>query len=305
MLGTGVSQKGSLVSSEILRFDFSYDQPIGNDDLIIIERLVNEQIQKNTPVQIEYMDIDSAMKKGAMALFGEKYGETVRVLTMGENSDQTPFSIELCGGIHVVQTGDIGLFKIISESGIASGIRRIEALTGMGAVRYIQTGENILSTLATNFKAKRNEIELRVRTLADKQRELEKHIERLEQKLASHQAVSLLDDAADLNGTKLLITKVTGIDGKAIRGLMDTLKSRLDNAVIVLVGETNELALAASVAKSLQEKTKAGDIIRHLANELGGKGGGKADYAQGGSPSSNQLDSVLDNLKNKLTQELS
>ena len=279
VLGTGVSQKGSLVSSEILRFDFSYDQPIGNDDLIIIERLVNEQIQKNTPVQIEYMDIDSAMKKGAMALFGEKYGETVRVLTMGENSDQTPFSIELCGGIHVVQTGDIGLFKIISESGIASGIRRIEALTGMGAVRYIQTGENILSTLATNFKAKRNEIELRVRTLADKQRELEKHIERLEQKLASHQAVSLLDDAADLNGTKLLITKVTGIDGKAIRGLMDTLKSRLDNAVIVLVGETNELALAASVAKSLQEKTKAGDIIRHLANELGGKGGGKADYA--------------------------
>lgn len=141
VLGTGVTQKGSLVSSEVLRFDFSYDKPISADELRQVERLVNEQIQKNTPVQIEYLAIDDAMKKGAMALFGEKYGETVRVLTMGENADKSAFSIELCGGLHVGQTGEIGLFKIVSESGIAAGVRRIEALTGMGAVRYVQAGE--------------------------------------------------------------------------------------------------------------------------------------------------------------------
>lgn len=304
VLGTGVTQKGSLVSSEVLRFDFSYDKPISADELRQVERLVNEQIQKNTPVQIEYLAIDDAMKKGAMALFGEKYGETVRVLTMGENADKSAFSIELCGGLHVGQTGEIGLFKIVSESGIAAGVRRIEALTGMGAVRYVQAGEEILGNLATSFKAKRSEISTRVTTLSERGRELEKQIERLEQKLASHQAVALLDNATDVNGTKLLIEKVAGIDGKAIRGLMDTLKSRLDNAVIVLVGETDDLALSASVAKDLQNKVKAGDIIRHLATELGGKGGGKPDYAQGGSPKSDKLGQVLKDLTEKLTADL-
>ena len=305
VLGTGVSQKGSLVSSEVLRFDFSYDAPISDNDLVTIERMVNEKIQQNTPVKIEYMDIDSAMQQGAMALFGEKYGDTVRVLTMGKNSDDTPFSIELCGGIHVGHTGDIGLFKIVSESGIASGIRRIEALTGMGALRYIQTGDKILNTLGNTFKAKRDEIEPRVRNLADKQRELEKHIERLEQKLASHQAVALLDTAIDIHSGKLLVAKANGVDGKSIRGLMDTLKSRLPSAVIVLVGETQDLALAASVSKDLQDKVKAGDIIRHLANELGGKGGGKADYAQGGASQNSNLNTILDALRSKLTGELS
>ena len=305
VLGTGVAQKGSLVSSEVLRFDFSHDEPISQEDLLTIERMVNEQIQKNSPVQIEHLPIDEAMKKGAMALFGEKYGETVRVLTMGENADKTPFSIELCGGLHVVHTGDIGLFKIVAESGIAAGVRRIEALTGMGAIRYIQQGESILGNIATNFKAKRGEIETRVTSLSERSRELEKQLEKSEQKLASYQATSLLSNAIKLdNGINLLVTKADGIDGKSIRGLMDTAKSRLDNAVIVLVGETNDLALAASVAKGLTDKVKAGDIIRHLAAELNGKGGGKPDYAQGGAEKSDKLGAVLSALKANLSDTL-
>ncbi|SPX85096.1 alanine--tRNA ligase [Moraxella ovis] len=305
VLGTGVAQKGSLVSSEVLRFDFSHDKPISQEDLLTIERMVNEQIQKNSPVQIEHLPIDEAMKKGAMALFGEKYGETVRVLTMGENADKMPFSIELCGGLHVVHTGDIGLFKIVAESGIAAGVRRIEALTGMGAIRYVQQGESILGNLATNFKAKRGEIETRVTSLSERSRELEKQLEKSEQKLASYQAASLLSSAIKLdNGVNLLVTKADGIDGKAIRGLMDTAKSRLDNAVIVLVGETNDLALAASVAKGLTDKVKAGDIIRHLAAELSGKGGGKPDYAQGGAEKSDKLGAVLSALKANLSDTL-
>ena len=305
VLGTGVAQKGSLVSSEVLRFDFSHDEPISQEDLLTIERMVNEQIQKNSPVQIEHLPIDEAMKKGAMALFGEKYGETVRVLTMGENADKTPFSIELCGGLHVVHTGDIGLFKIVAESGIAAGVRRIEAITGMGAIRYIQQGESILGNLATNFKAKRGEIVTRVTSLSERSRELEKQLEKSEQKLASYQAASLLSNAIKLdNGINLLVTKADGIDGKSIRGLMDTAKSRLDNAVIVLVGETNDLALAASVAKGLTDKVKAGDIIRHLAAELSGKGGGKPDYAQGGAEKSDKLGAVLSALKANLSDTL-
>lgn len=304
VLGDGVAQKGSLVSSEVLRFDFSYDGSISAEELAQVERLVNEQIQKNTTVSIEHMDIDSAMKKGAMALFGEKYGETVRVLTMGEKADKTPFSIELCGGIHVLRTGDIGMFKITSESGIAAGVRRIEALTGMGALRYIQAGERTLATLANNLKAKRNEILSRITSQSEKQRELEKQLEQLSQKLASLQAVSLLDQAINIGEHQLLIAKVAGIDGKSIRGLTDTLKSRLTNGIIVLVGETDDLAIAASVAKGAQDRVKAGDIIRHLAGELGGKGGGKPDYAQGGAPKSDKLATVLEALQTKLTADL-
>ncbi|WP_019672640.1 alanine--tRNA ligase [Psychrobacter lutiphocae] len=298
VLGEKVSQKGSLVTSEVLRFDFSYDTPVSARDLLTIERLVNEQIQANIATQIEFMNIDEAMAKGAAALFGEKYGETVRVLTMGtreiEDGVEKPFSIELCGGLHVKRTGDIGLFKITSESGIAAGIRRIEALTGMGALRYVQQADSQLTTLANQLKAKRPEVAERVQSMADKQRELEKEIERLNQKIASAQAASLIDDVQLIADKKVLIAQVAGIDGKAIRGLMDDMKSKLQDTIIVLIGEKGEqLALAASVSKSLTGDIKAGDIIRYLATELGGKGGGKPDYAQGGAPNSDKLATVV------------
>ncbi|WP_440824827.1 alanine--tRNA ligase [Psychrobacter cryohalolentis] len=309
VLGDEVTQKGSLVSSEVLRFDFSYDKPVSTAEITRIERLVNEQIQVNTPARIENMSIDEAMKQGAMALFGEKYGSDVRVLTMGTDSiidgQRKPFSIELCGGLHVKRTGDIGVLKITSESGIAAGIRRIEAVTGMNAIKNIQQSEQQLSELASQLKVKRPEVAQRVRTMADKQRELEKKLERLEQKIASAQAANLLDDVQTIAGTPVLISTLSGIDGKSIRTLMDDIKSKLPDSVIVLIGDKDQqLALAASVAKSVTAKVKAGDIIRHLAGELGGKGGGKPDYAQGGAPKAANTSAVVNALPAWIADQL-
>ncbi len=309
VLGDTVTQKGSLVSSEVLRFDFAYDKPVTPDEISRIERLVNEQIQANTPTRIEHMSIDEAMNQGAMALFGEKYGNDVRVLTMGTerivDGQRKPFSIELCGGLHVQRTGDIGLLKITSESGIAAGIRRIEAVTGMNAIKNIQQGEQQLSELASQLKAKRPDVAQRVRTMVDKQRELEKELERLQQKMASAQAANLLDEVQNIADTPVLISTLSGIDGKSIRTLMDDIKSKLPDSVIVLIGDKNEqLALAASVAKSVTAKIKAGDIIRHLAGELGGKGGGKPDYAQGGAPKSDSAKAVIDALPAWIAEQL-
>ncbi len=309
VLGDEVTQKGSLVSSEVLRFDFSYDKPVSTAEITRIERLVNEQIQANTPARIKNMSIDEAMKQGAMALFGEKYGSDVRVLTMGTDSivdgQRKPFSIELCGGLHVKRTGDIGVLKITSESGIAAGIRRIEAVTGMNAIKNIQQSEQQLSELASQLKVKRPEVAQRVRTMADKQRELEKQLERLEQKIASAQAANLLDDVQTIAGTPVLISTLSGIDGKSIRTLMDDIKSKLPDSVIVLIGDKDEqLALAASVAKSVTVKVKAGDIIRHLAGELGGKGGGKPDYAQGGAPKAANTSAVVNALPAWIADQL-
>ncbi|MGX8219631.1 alanine--tRNA ligase [Psychrobacter celer] len=309
VLGDTVTQKGSLVSSEVLRFDFAYDKPVTPDEISRIERLVNEQIQANTPTRIEHMSIDEAMNQGAMALFGEKYGSDVRVLTMGTerivDGQRKPFSIELCGGLHVKRTGDIGLLKITSESGIAAGIRRIEAVTGMNAIKNIQQGEQQLSELASQLKAKRPDVAQRVRTMVDKQRELEKELERLQQKMASAQAANLLDEVQTIADTPVLISTLSGIDGKSIRTLMDDIKSKLPDSVIVLIGDKNEqLALAASVAKSVTAKIKAGDIIRHLAGELGGKGGGKPDYAQGGAPKSDSAKAVIDALPAWIAEQL-
>ncbi|PKH83434.1 alanine--tRNA ligase [Psychrobacter sp. 4Bb] len=310
VLGDAVTQKGSLVSSEVLRFDFAYDKPVSAAEIMRVERLVNEQIQANTPARIEHMSIDEAMNQGAMALFGEKYGSDVRVLTMGTDrivdGQRKPFSIELCGGLHVQRTGDIGVLKITSESGIAAGIRRVEAVTGMNAVKNIQQSEQQLSELASQLKVKRPEVAQRVRTMADKQRDLEKQLERLEQKIASAQAANLLDDVQTIAGTPVLISTLSGIDGKSIRTLMDDIKSKLPDSVIVLIGDKdNQLALAASVAKSVTAKVKAGDIIRHLAGELGGKGGGKPDYAQGGAPKSGNSAAVISALPAWIETQLS
>lgn len=309
VLGGEVTQKGSLVSSEVLRFDFSYDKPVSSAELMQIERLVNEQIQANAPACIEHMSIDEAMDKGAIALFGEKYGNDVRVLTMGTekvvDGQRQPFSIELCGGLHVERTGDIGILKITSESGIAAGVRRIEAVTGMNAVKYLQQGDQQLSELAGRLKVKRPEIAQRVQTMADKQRELEKQLERLEQKMASAQAANLLDDVQNIADVPVLISTLSGIDGKSIRTLMDDIKSKLPDSVIVLIGDKDgQLALAASVAKSVTNRIKAGDIVRHLAGELGGKGGGKPDYAQGGAPKPDNSAAIISSLPKWLESQL-
>ncbi len=309
VLGDEVTQKGSLVSSDVLRFDFSYARPVSSAEIARIERLVNEQIQANTQASIETMSIDEAMDKGAIALFGEKYGSDVRVLTMGTDRSidgkSQPFSIELCGGLHVQRTGDIGLLKITSEAGIAAGIRRIEAVTGMGAIKYIQQNDSQLSQLASQLKAKRPEVIARVQNMADKQRDLEKQLERLEQKLASAQAADLLKEVQTIAGIPVLISTLAGVDGKSIRPLMDDIKSKLPDSVIVLIGDKDEqLALSASVAKSLTARIKAGDIIRHLAGELGGKGGGKPDYAQGGAPKAANTAAVISALPAWITEQL-
>lgn len=310
LLGEEVTQKGSLVTSNVLRFDFSLDRPVTSDELIAIENTVNQQILANIPTSAETMTIDNAMQKGAMALFGEKYGDEVRVLTMGTvDADDKPFSIELCGGLHVERTGDIGLFKIVSESGIAAGIRRIEAVTGMGALKYVQQGDAQLQILAGNLKAKRPEIAERVQAMADKQRELEKQIERLQQKLASSQAHTLVEQIQDIAGVKVLAATVTGIDGKSIRPLIDDLKSKQPDSVIVIIGDKDnkaggQLALASAVGKNLTSKIKAGDIIRYLAGELGGKGGGKPDYAQGGATKPDNFAQIAQALPKWIEEQL-
>lgn len=306
-LGDDVTQKGSLVNSELLRFDFSYDKPLSAQDLMTIENMVNQQILANQPAKVELLTMDEAKAKGAMALFGEKYGDTVRVLSMGTtDSEGRPFSIELCGGLHVQRTGDIGLFKIISEQGIAAGVRRIEAMTGMGAVKYVQQGEQQLSELASQLKAKRPEIAERVSQLADKTRDLEKQLERLQQKLASAQAKTLLDDVQTLNGHTVLVAQVSDMDGRALRTLSDDVKSRLPHAVIVLSSvHDDKVAVTASVDKGLTNQVKAGDIIKHVTEQLGGKGGGKPDFAQGGASDIAGLPAVLAALPTWLGEKLS
>lgn len=304
-LGEGVTQKGSLVNAEILRFDFSHDKPLTNNDITTIEQLVNQQILANQPATDEILTMDEAKAKGAMALFGEKYGDTVRVLSMGTmDKNGKPFSIELCGGLHVQRTGDIGLFKIISEQGIAAGIRRIEAVTGMTALKYVQQGDKQLNVLANQLKAKRPEIAERVQQLADKNRDLEKQIERLQQKLASSQAKALLDNVQQINNLPVLIATLQGLDSKALRTLSDDLKSKLANSVIVLAStHDDKIALIASVAKDLTKQIKAGDIIKHLCQKLGGKGGGKPDFAQGGATASAELDKIMAELTDWIAQQ--
>ena len=305
-LGTGVTQKGSLVNSEVLRFDFSYDKALTEQDIITIENIVNQQILANQPATVEMLSMTQAQDKGAMALFGEKYGDTVRVLSMGTvDKDGKPFSIELCGGLHVQRTGDIGLFKIVSEQGIAAGIRRIEAVTGMGAVKYVQQGEKQLNQLASQLKAKRDEIADRVNQLTDKTRDLEKQLERLQQKLASSQAKDLINNVQDIKGQKVLIASLQGMDGKALRTIADDMKSKLHDGIVVLAGVADDkIALTASVGKDLTSKIKAGDIIKHLSEQLGGKGGGKPDFAQGGATDVAGLPGVLAALPNWLAERL-
>ncbi|OAL83498.1 alanine--tRNA ligase [Acinetobacter sp. SFD] len=297
ILGAHVQQKGSLVASDILRFDFANDQPVTFEQLQEIERLVNAEVIANTEVTTELLDIESAKAKGAMMLFGEKYGDEVRVLTMGSVIDEKNFSIELCGGIHVKRTGDIGLFKITSEGGVAAGVRRIEAVTGTKAVEVAQKADRDINTINGLLKAQKDQTIEKVEALVDTASSLQKQIEQLNQKLASLQAGELLGQVQKIAGRQTLITTVQGMDAKSLRNLHDGVKSKLENAVIVLAGvEGDKVSLIASVAKDFTASIKAGDIIKHLATELGGKGGGKPDLAQGGAPLNEKFASVMADL---------
>ncbi|WP_407411971.1 alanine--tRNA ligase [Acinetobacter sp.] len=297
ILGSHVQQKGSLVASDILRFDFANDQPVTFEQLQEIERLVNAEVVANTEVTTELLDIESAKAKGAMMLFGEKYGDEVRVLSMGSVIEEKNFSIELCGGIHVKRTGDIGLFRITSEGGVAAGVRRIEAVTGNKAVAAAQKADRDIHAINELLKAQKDQTLEKVEALSATASSLQKHIEQLNQKLASLQAAELLSQVQDIAGRQTLITTVEGMDAKSLRTLHDSVKSKLDNAVIVLAAvEDDKVSLLASVAKDFTASIKAGDIIKHLATELGGKGGGKPDLAQGGAPLNEKFAPVMADL---------
>ena len=294
VLGAHVQQKGSLVASDILRFDFAHDQPVSFEQLQQIERLVNAEVIANTAVNTELLDIEAAKAKGAMMLFGEKYGDEVRVLSMGSIIEEQNFSIELCGGIHVQRTGDIGLFKITSEGGVAAGVRRIEAVTGHKAIEAAQKADRDINIINSLLKAQKDQTLEKVEALSDTASSLQKQIEQLNQKLASFQAADLLDQVQTIVGRQTLITTVKGVDAKSLRNLHDSVKSKLADAVIVLAGiDGDKVSLIASVAQQYAAQLKAGDIIKHLSQELGGKGGGKPDLAQGGAPLNEKFDDVM------------
>ncbi len=294
IVGDQVNQKGSLVESDKLRFDFSHDEAVSKSNLDEVEALVNKQILGNSKVKTEETDIESAKKKGAMALFGEKYGETVRVLTMGDND----FSVELCGGTHVERLGDIGRFKIISESGVASGVRRIEAVTGQEAYRLDKVNENSLDMIANLTKSNSANVLEKVKQLISNQKNLEKQISSFKKQLASDQGSDLASSAEDINGIKLLATEVSGVSAKDLRDLADKLKDKLGTAVVVLaVVSGKKVSLISAVTKNLTDKYQAGVILNHVASQIGGKGGGRSDMAQGGGTEPEKLSDALNSVK--------
>ncbi len=289
VLGDHVQQKGSLVDSQRLRFDFSHFESIKPEQIKALEDIVNAEIRKNTPVQTEEMPIDEARKKGAMALFGEKYGDTVRVLTMGGD-----FSVELCGGIHAKRTGDIGLLKITSEGGVASGVRRIEAVTGATALNYLNQAEEQLKEAAQLVKGSRDNLIDKLSAVIERNRALEKQLEQLQAKAASAAGDDLSASAIDVKGVKVLTARIDGQDGKALLALVDQLKNKLGQAVILLGGvHDDKVVLVSGVTKELTARLKAGDLMKQAATAVGGKGGGRPDMAQGGGVDASALDAAL------------
>ncbi|NEV63280.1 alanine--tRNA ligase [Thiorhodococcus minor] len=277
VLGDHVQQKGSLVEADRLRFDFSHFEPVSREQLLVIERLVNQEIRANHMVETRIMSLSDAKASGAMALFGEKYADQVRVLRMGD------FSTELCGGTHVKAVGDIGLFKILSETGIAAGVRRIEGVTGATALDWVEADEDRLLGLAGMLKGSREDVEERVAQLMDKARRLEKDLEQLKAKLASSAGQDLAAQAVEVEGIRVLSARLDGADPKSLRTTMDQLKDKLGSAVVVLATESDgKVSLVAGVTKDLTDRVKAGDLIREVAQKVGGKGGGRPDMAQAG-----------------------
>ena len=289
VLGDHVQQKGSLVDSQRLRFDFSHFEAIKPEQLKALEDIVNAEIRKNTAVETEETDIETAKQKGAMALFGEKYGDNVRVLSMGGD-----FSVELCGGIHANRTGDIGLLKIISEGGVASGVRRIEAVTGAAALAYLNAAEEQLKEAANLVKGSRDNLIDKLSAVLERNRALEKQLEQLQAKAASAAGDDLSNSAVDVKDVKVLAARLDGQDGKALLALVDQLKNKLGRAVILL-GSVHEekVVLVAGVTKDLTGQLKAGDLMKQAAAAVGGKGGGRPDMAQGGGTDAGALDAAL------------
>ncbi len=266
-----------MVDSERLRFDFSHFEPVTREQLQTIERMANEQIRGNDVVETRIMSLKDAKKSGAMALFGEKYDDQVRVLRMGD------FSTELCGGTHVKAVGDIGLVKITAETGIASGVRRIEAVTGEQAINWVEEDENRLHRVAGLVKSGRDDVEGKVAQLVERNRKLEKELERLKAKLASAAGSDLSTGATDIGGVKMLVAKLEGVDPKSLRDTMDQLKNKLGSAVIVLAtADGGKVSLVAGVTKDQTGKVKAGDLVKYVAEKVGGRGGGRPDMAQAG-----------------------
>jgi alanyl-tRNA synthetase len=301
VLGKHVQQKGSLVAPERLRFDFAHFQPVSADELKRIERRVNEQIRANLEGETRSMSYDDAVAGGAIALFGEKYGDVVRVLRLGD------FSTELCGGTHVHRTGDIGLFKIVSEGGVAAGVRRIEAVTGEGALEYVAHTDELLKTVAGLVRGTREDVLQRVQEGQEQVRQLEKQLRTLKDKLASGQGTDLAATAVDVAGVKVVATLIEGADAAALRNAVDQLKERLKSAVIVLasIADANRISLVAGVTPDLVSRVKAGEIVGSVAAQVGGKGGGRADFAQAGGTNPAALPAALTQVAALVREKLS
>ncbi|HSP56977.1 MAG TPA: alanine--tRNA ligase [Halomonas sp.] len=290
VLGDHVQQKGSLVTPERLRFDFSHFEAMTPEQLAEVETIVNAQILANAATRIEQMSLDQAKAKGAAALFEAKYADNVRVLTIGSED----FSIELCGGTHVARSGDIGCFHIVSEAGIASGVRRIEAITGEGALAHFREQEARLNRIGERLKAKPEQAEERVESLVERNRALEKELERLKAKLASAAGSDMLSQASEVNGVKVLATKLEGVSGKELRGVLDQLKNKLGSGIVVLgVADAGKVSLIAGVTSDLTGRVKAGELVNHVASQVGGKGGGRPDMAQAGGSDAAALPGAL------------
>ncbi|ECH8835962.1 alanine--tRNA ligase [Salmonella enterica subsp. enterica] len=299
VLGTHVAQKGSLVSDKVLRFDFSHNEAMKPSEIRQVENLVNAQIRRNLPIETNIMDLDAAKAKGAMALFGEKYDERVRVLSMGD------FSTELCGGTHASRTGDIGLFRIISESGTAAGIRRIEAVTGEGAMATVHAQSDRLNDIAHLLKGDSQNLGDKVRAVLERTRQLEKELQQLKDQAAAQESANLSSKAVDLNGVKLLVSELAGIEPKMLRTMVDDLKNQLGSTVIVLATVVEgKVSLIAGVSKDVTDRVKAGELIGMVAQQVGGKGGGRPDMAQAGGTDAAALPAALASVQGWVSAKL-
>lgn len=299
VLGTHVSQKGSLVNDKVLRFDFSHNEAMKPEEIRAVEDLVNAQIRRNLPIETNIMDLEAAKAKGAMALFGEKYDERVRVLSMGD------FSTELCGGTHASRTGDIGLFRIISESGTAAGVRRIEAVTGEGAIATVHADSDRLSEVAHLLKGDSNNLADKVRSVLERTRQLEKELQQLKEQAAAQESANLSSKAIDVNGVKLLVSELSGVEPKMLRTMVDDLKNQLGSTIIVLATVAEgKVSLIAGVSKDVTDRVKAGELIGMVAQQVGGKGGGRPDMAQAGGTDAAALPAALASVKGWVSVKL-